>query len=450
MRRVLTVFILLLFISPLVSADRVSYYPDRQSFSLFLHSSATFHIVPGDEPWARGWAKYVDAKLSEVKSHGDDVLVLVGNVDNNPDMARVWNRTGLPPSLSFRPSVVVLNDTILITGSENNIYITWEAFSDIWRLSRASMIVFGAVIILIFTIFFLRLREPSSHAEWSFVASVSAIFVWLLLPSKVAPSDKFLRFFGSALAFSEGGNPNSPSAMVVGYIFRYLTPTDETIWLIHWVLIFLVTGLFFYIAPRRQRELGFISFGLVFATPLVRNAFGPMTLSTLGLTALVLVLAAIFNFTFLPESSGLLQTLALIGVTLLGIVFNPFVALLPLVFVLTFPKRPLRNLSYLMISLAFVAYLYIRFPGWVPENVHVSLNCLTEILKESILPLVTVTYAVLHVGSGIRRRGPTAFLFAVTLTFVVLSLAGLSSPAYSILLLSLLVPRTLHSIIPQT
>ncbi|WP_367883210.1 hypothetical protein [Thermococcus peptonophilus] len=79
-------------------------------------------------PWSKGWAIYIDEKLSMVKARGNDTLVLIGNVYTNDLMAGIWNRTGLDPSTSLRPAIIVLNDTVLITGSPENLYLTYEPF----------------------------------------------------------------------------------------------------------------------------------------------------------------------------------------------------------------------------------------------------------------------------------------------------------------------------------
>ncbi len=76
--------------------------------------------------------------------------------------------------------------------------------------------------------------------------------------------------------------------------------------------------------------------------------------------------------TFSPERwKALLQTLVLSALTLLLITVNPpCMVLVPVIFVLTFPKRHLRNYAYLLITGVGVFLLYTRFglPAEIPRG----------------------------------------------------------------------------------
>lgn len=143
MKRAL-VLLTLVFITllPPVSAGGLTYYPNQSAFQAFLHSNSSYTVIAGNDDWARGgWAYYIDERLHTVKPRGKGTIVLVGNVRDNPEMAKVWARTGLPENASLLPSIVVLNDTVLVTGgSEDNVYLTERAFegSGIHRRSPGS------------------------------------------------------------------------------------------------------------------------------------------------------------------------------------------------------------------------------------------------------------------------------------------------------------------------
>lgn len=448
MRKALAVVTLVLLMAPFVSA--VSYYPSERAFLTFLHSNSTFRVVPGKDCWSRGWAYYVDAKLSEVKGHGNGVLVLVGNVRDNPEMAKLWNESGLDPSRSFEPGVVVLNGTVFVTGSQDNIYETEEAFSQVWKIPPVSFAVFGIAAFVIVLVFGLMLRRDKSYAARFYLLSASLIFVWFTTSlNPVAFTEPFLREFFQALQVAAGGSPANPSALVLGSAFRFIPPTEENVWLGHWLLLLILAGLLFYTAPKRERELGFIAFGLAFSSPVFRRFLTPGP-QLLGLVVMVAVVAVIANSSFAPEGRTILQTLLLTVLTVFGMLFNPYLVLFPVFFAITFPGRPMRNLAYLLGTLTVGGYLYRTFGmgwlgGWVPGRFNVW--CIQEFILQSLLALTLVLYAAMFGKKRCRGRGTTAFLSLSTLGFIAIGAILHPLMPYAFILLSILATRVLHLII---
>ncbi|WP_457742788.1 hypothetical protein [Thermococcus sp.] len=448
MRKALVVVTLMLLMAPFVSA--LSYYPNERAFLTFLHSNSTFRVVPGESYWSRGWAYYVDAKLSEIKKHGNGVIVLVGNVRDNPETARLWNRTGLDPSKSFEPGVIVLNGTIFVTGSETNIYETERAFSQIWEIPPVSFAVFGMIAFAVVLVFGLTLRRDRSYAARFYLLSASLIFVWFTTSLKpMVFANSFLVEFFQALQVAVGGSSTNPTALVLGNAFRFIPPTEENVWLGHWLLLLILAGLLFYTAPKRERELGFITFGLLFSSPAFRRFLTPGP-HLLGLVLTVAIVAVIANSTFVPERRNVLQTLLLTALTVFGMLFNPYLVLFPIFFAITFPGRPLRNLIYLFGTLIVGVYLYRIFGmDWLGSWIfgHFNLWCLQEFILQSLLALTLVLYAALF-GKGRRKgRGTTAFLGLSTATFIGIGMFLHALMPYGFFLLSILATRVLHSII---
>ena len=450
MRKALAVLLLLLLVSPLVSAGQVSYYPDKGSFLRFLNSKTTYRVVPGRDYWAKGWARYVDAKLGEVLQHGNGTLVLVGNVYENPEMKRLWNRTGLPEKASLSPMIIVLNGTVFITGSEDNIYLTHEAFAGVWSPPGKELAVFAFLAFVIVLLFGLLLRRDRSYSARFFLLGASLIFVWFTLSERPVLPGGFLKFFFRALAVSAGEIPSSPLLALVGNVFSLLPPTDEVLWLAHWLFLLTMTGLFFYVAPRRERALGFLAFGLVFSSPIFRSQVATVGTTLFGLILLLLSLAMAINFSFVPGSRRTIEIFLLSAVTVLASIFNPYVLFVPILFALTYPGRKIRNLSYFLLTwTGFLVLCKVYGFYWLVKwsNFQFKLGFVSNLISQSLLGIIVVAYAL---STGLRRirwRGPTAFLAVSTVVFLLsgLFVGGLFS--YSLAMVSILSIRLLYSII---
>lgn len=449
MKRTLTVILLLLLIIPPVSAVGVTYYPDRKSFDAFLASNSTYRVVPGRDYWSRGWAYYVDSKLSLIKKHGQRVLILVGNVEDNPEMAKLWEETNLPPSASFKPSVIVLNTTIFITGSADNIYLTEEALAGVWKPPGTTLTVFWILFLGISLLFLLALARSEEHATKFFVLSSSLVFTWILLSKPSPPAESFQRLFLKGLEVAVGAPPRTPLEALLGGFFSVVPPIEENLWLVHWLFLLIMTGLFFYVVPKGERELGFVAFGLAFSAPLLRNSVASTTISAGGMALVLLTLAVMMNSTLTPESS-FIHSLTMSLLTLLTAVFNPLLLLIPLAFFVTYPERLNRNALYFFLLIAETVLLGALFPAWFRPS-KVSFDWF-EFLKDSLLPFMVIVYLCWKERKSVRGeiKRPTTFLAVLFFLFLAVSAGGLCEPAYAYLFLAILVPRALYKPFTQT
>jgi len=454
MRKAPVLITLILLLIPVVSAGELVYHPDRDAFQAFLDSSSSYTVVPGSDDWARGWAYYVDEKLYTIKPHGNDTLVLVGNVYNNRLMASVWNRTGLPENASLLPSIIVLNNTVLITGSEDNIYLTERAFEDLWNPPRGSLVVFPLLAITIFVLFLVSLSGDGSHAGRFYTLAASLYLLWYLTADRPRLTEGFLAYLLSSLEFAVGGLPDSPLSALMGGVFRVIPPIEENIVFIHWLLVLLVLSFSFYVAPRRAREMGFLVFGMTFVAPMFREGFGQVSGSALGMAGFVITLAIISNVTFSPEAwKALLQTAVLSAFTLLAVAINPYLVMIPLIFVAAFPKRHLRNYAYLLITGAGVFLLYGAFgiPVSLPPEMNPgALEYLQEFLLNGGLVVATALYAAFNRKGRIGLKGMTAFLTLATLAYLPMAFFVPSLFPYCLLLLAALAVRLIHALTPRT
>ena len=454
MKRILVLIMLTLLLAPPVTADELTYYPDKTSFLAFLNSSSSYTVVPGDDEWTRGWARYVDERLRTIKPHGNDTLVLVGNVYNNNLIASLWNQTALPEEASLLPSLIVLNNTLIITGAEDNIYLTERAFENLWNPPQSSRILFPFIVFIIALLFIASLSGDKSHAGRFYALTFSLYLLWYLTADRPALTDEFLRHLLSSLKFTVGGFPDSPLSALMGIAFRVIPPIEENIVFIHWILILIIISFSFYLAPKRAREMGFLVFSLTFVAPMFRDELGSISGSALGLAAFVVTLSMIGNVTFSPEGwKSLLQTVILSLFTLLAIAINPYLAVIPLIFIIAFPKRQLRNYAYLALTGAGMILIYRTFgiPGDVPSTLDPTAALyLRRFLLDGGLPIATALYSVSMRGeeTRIRTKGPTAFLLLITLVYLPMALFNPSLFPYCFVLLAALAVRLLHALTP--
>ncbi|MBP1911399.1 hypothetical protein [Thermococcus stetteri] len=448
MKRALPALFLLIMLAGSVSAAGVSYYPDKEAFMKFLDSNLTYQIVPGNDPWSKGWAIYVDEKLSRIKGHGNDTIVLVGNVYTNDLIAEVWNQTGLDPSASLTPSIIVLNDTVLITGSSENLYLTYEPFVGIKMNSvKIAITIMGVVYVILMMII---LKRDGSYAGSMFLMGSLLLGEWALLEPLSAP---FLsKTLYLSLARLNGAPTNDVSIVVVSHILEILPPDEVLFWAVRWLLVFFLLGATTYTAHRRERSLGIVAFFLVLSAPLFRKWLLTSN-EILGLLSFAVVVAIVCSSNFAPSSSGVASVLMMSLFTVLGMVFNPYLVFLPLVFLVVFPGRTTRNASYLLLSAIGILLIYLSLGNswvspWHPDELNSKV--LIDIVREGLLQLVVLVYVGARMIARrndikIRRKGPTVFVGTVTVILLLLTPIESGLLPYSLFSLSILAARLIRT-----
>lgn len=450
MKKALPALFLLLMLAGSVSAAKVSYYPNKEAFVKFLDSNLTYQVVPGNDPWSRGWATYIDEKLSAVKIHGNDTFVLVGNVYTNDLIAKIWNETGLDPSASLEPSIIVLNGTVLITGSSENLYLTYEPFVDIKEntvkiaVVTLSIIVYAAILMLV-------LRRDGSYAGSIFLMGALLLGEWVLL--KQVPLLSISKTLYLSLARLNGAPINDVPIVIISHALEVLPPDERMFWAVRWLLIFVLLGVTAYTAHRRERSMGIVAFFLVLSAPSFR---GWLLTSNyiLGLLAFAVVVAVVCSSNFAPSASGVFSMLLMALFTVVGTAFNPYLALLPLVFVIVFPGRVSRNLPYFLLSYLGIIWIYSVLGkdwllSWYPDSFHTEI--ITEnIAKEALLQLLVLVYVGAKMISKrketkIRRKGPTVFVGVVTVILLLLTPFKPELLPYSLYSLSVLAVRVIKA-----
>ena len=98
--------IMLFLMLPLVSASQLEFYPNKNAFEKFLSDGRTYYVISGESEYSQAWGWYVDEKLSRFKDRGSEVLVLVGNVYDNPEMKKLHR--GREEYIPYREGILTI------------------------------------------------------------------------------------------------------------------------------------------------------------------------------------------------------------------------------------------------------------------------------------------------------------------------------------------------------
>ncbi|WP_058946901.1 hypothetical protein [Thermococcus sp. 2319x1] len=408
----------LLFMLPLASASQLEFYPNENAFEEFLSDGRTYHVVSGESDYSKAWGWYVDEKLSRFKDKGDEVLVLVGNVYDNPEMKKLWNLTGLPPEASLEPSVIVLNGVVLFTGSEGNMYLIEKAFSSHYRFRSAEVygLLFAGIFLVLFFAFWFSNHGTYTHFFYLLVVSLLAFWVSNSMPFTIG-EDFLKNTFQSALMETK----DSLLSLALNSYFQVYSPTEEALLVLHLFILFFTSTLIFFTAPKPYRELGFLVFGLMFSSPSFRNSIADFS-TNIGVFLLVLVAALTLNAKFTEGSPKVMGQVFLLSlVVAAGSLVWPYLIVFPFFTFFVFPTKSIRNSIYLGLSITFFILGANVFS--IPEiSLSFDPGSLFVFLREGILQLILISYLLFDFRRSIlNMRGGKALFFWLLVIFVPLS-----------------------------
>lgn len=292
--------------------------------------------------------------------------------------------------------------------------------------SSVRMLLFiGAALTMILMVS-IHLEESGGYAHVFYLLSISAIAMWIL----------------------NAGVPNMNPLLnlLSGILHKFgsekTIPIETAFYIYVFILLLFITAVF-YATPRRSRELGFLTFGMIFSMPFFRGIMYPPKPELIGLTAFMLSVAMATSLVFSPRFiTGVLQTLILSTFTLLSILMEPWSAVLPIAFVLTFPRKR-RNAAY--VTFVLIGTLLASGNGLM---YHPNAPGLTprKVLLQSMLPLSLLVYAVIFKAPAIitilrNSKGPTPFLILLLATFAAGSVFSQSLVPYTLATLIVLSVR---------
>ena len=292
--------------------------------------------------------------------------------------------------------------------------------------SLVRLLLFIGIALTMILVVSIHLEGAGEYAHVFYLLSISSIVMWILnagIPD-MNPILKLLSDILNRFGFKQ-------------------TISTETAFYIYVFILLLFTTAVFYSTPKRSRELGFLTFGMIFSMPFFRDLIYPPKPELIGLTAFMLTVAMATSLVFSPRFiTGGLQTLILSAFTLLSILMEPWSAILPIAFVLTFPRRK-RNAAY--VAFVLVGTLLALRNGMI-YHPHAHGISQRKVLLQSVLPLSLLVYAVIFKARTIitilrNSKGPTPFLVFLLVTFAVGSIFSQSLIPYTMTTLIVLSVR---------
>ncbi|EHR79307.1 hypothetical protein OCC_07461 [Thermococcus litoralis DSM 5473] len=406
---------MLLFMLPLASASQLEFYPNENAFEEFLSDGKTYYVITGESDYSKAWGWYVDEKLSRFKDKGDEVLVLVGNVYDNPEMKKLWNLTELPPEASLKPSVIVLNNLVFLTGDENNIYLIEKAFSQHYRFRNREeyTLLFAGILLSLFFAFLFSRHGTYTHFFYLLVMSLFALWISNSMPFTIG-EDFLKNTFQSALL----GNKGSLLSFALNSYFQVYSPTEEALLVLHLFILFFTSTLIFFTAPKPYRELGFLVFGLMFASPSFRGSITDLSTS-ISVFLLVLVAALTLNAKFTEESPKVIGHVFLLSlIVAAGSLVWPYLIVFPFFTFFVFPTKSIRNSIYVGLSITFFI-LGINVFSIPTISLSFDPSSLLVFLREGILQLILISYLLFNFRrSVLNMRGGKALFFWLLVVFI--------------------------------
>jgi len=378
-------FLLSLLLIPLASAESVYYYPSLNEVNSIFSSNLTYQVVSGNETWAKEWGMVIDETLRATLRRGKNpnCIILVGNLKNNAYMRKVWSQTHLPANYSYQPGIIVLDNgrLVLFVGSSRNFYKTMSVFNS-FQMPLSYQIFLYFLIVIFGILFLLELKKWNRGTTYSYSLVFLLYLVWLSNLSTSQVSSSFYRVLGQTM---------SKIPHIFNLLDKYFPISVFTIEITSLLVLFFLMSLSFYIVPPHARDVGFIVFGLMFSSPIIREYAHVVRLNVFGLLTLALFLTILSNVDF-PKRRRFLRAFTffiLAVLTVIMYILNPFLILTALAMILSYPNRRTEIIVYL----AFVLIILSRL-GF--SNLSVSefhLEPAVEFLWNSLLSLLLFLYS---------------------------------------------------------
>ncbi|NJE08092.1 hypothetical protein E3E31_06080 [Thermococcus sp. M39] len=264
------------------------------------------------------------------------------------------------------------------------------AFKWIQLHSDTARIIVLAVLLIAFLLLVYNLFKESSEAFVLYLLVISMTILWFFNSNEFVIKPVFWDSFSFELV--------------------YLT------------LLLLLSCFIFYLAPKLSRELGFLIYGLAFASPTFREAVKTFDKNFFVLFFFVATLALIMNLSYTPKTfRAVLDTFLLSIFTVISIELNFYASAIPLAFIIAFPKRNKRNYVYIGLTLIGIVVLSEIFGTSISTKLFDKscLYVLTRFIKESFIQLVLILYLfATNFKVAIRMRGQVLFLLILTLMYL--------------------------------
>ncbi|AIF69730.1 hypothetical protein PAP_06675 [Palaeococcus pacificus DY20341] len=395
------------------SPSNIVVYPSKEAVWEYIKEGGEWEIVEGNSSVALRWSKLIQNELHKY-SGKEKRLVLVGNVQNNALLNETWSEIGeLPEVYTLYPSIVLMNGTLFITGSDENLPLIERFFEENKDVGGEDILKFSLLLLVLVLAFFVALDDRRFY-----LAALILTAVWVLysIEAFVLAWDSLFVYFDGALSLSYlghyetiiGGRGFPGLSYLFLAFFRVFSPTVESVILYQIFMLFLLlSSLFLFF---KNKELAFISYLLILTIPLFRQYTYTISTELTFLTFLLLSLA------FLRYKTAKSTILASASASL-GALVRFQALILPLISLALF--RDVYGILFILASLSFYFGLtfvtHRGFWGYISEASSKGITSslvvsnaqfyLPKLLLNGFVPIVLLIW---HFAKG--KRGLTPVL----------------------------------------
>lgn len=281
----------------------------------------------------------------------------------------------------------------------------------------------GSYVLLVAATFviFMEFVGSSTSARAVYLLTTLLLVMWFLNGwHALSISSSFVDGpFSSTLLINSGAYPRDVLAYIIYPWFAFFGFNGTSMLLLHVYLIFIVASLTFFLVPKPSREMGFVLFGMFFSVPHLRGAISTLSEPLFELLFFELLLAVALNFTFVKNRGvAILEVVVFALLTSITALILPVALLIPLAFVLAYPRGYRRNYLYILLTAVLLSvgnhFFGLPIPEWRTAPPAFP-------LKEYLVQLFLLLYGLGEAyNAGLRKRGgvgQTWFLGWVVLMF---------------------------------
>ncbi|ADC70358.1 hypothetical protein MFS40622_1687 [Methanocaldococcus sp. FS406-22] len=351
--RVETAYLVLSNFYNINCSGNLIFYPSKELILKTIIEKRNWIIIEGNSPISKKWSKFIYYSLKK-DHHGNKTVIYVGNINNNPQMRDNWN-IKLPYIVSFCPAVIYYNNTLYITGSDENLpstigrlfakHITYE-FND--------LLLFFIILLITSAIFYYYIRSPYYivaliiSALWIFWHKYDFGIVWdaLFVYLDGALSLLYLGHYETIIS----GRSFCGLSYCLYVWFHIFKPSLESIVFYQIYMFFIMVGFIFLYFKRKF--LGLIVMLILLGIPLFKKYILMFSTELTFLTFLMIILHILKNF-----KGKNLEIIILSLLTSISALVRVHSLAIPLIY--AFYQKNKQSLLYLMLSI--VLYLTLLF-----------------------------------------------------------------------------------------
>lgn len=411
------------------SSGELIYYPSKNAIIEFIDEKRNWKVISGNSDISIRWSKFVENQLPRSNDiENETFYVYVGNINNNPGMNESWNHREIPEIVSFSPAVILSNNTLFITGSDENLPITIGRLFSKQDIDYSSSDFFKFIILLAITLGIFYSIIKSRY--YLFGAIITILWIIHSFDKFCVVWDTLLVYLDGALSLTYLGHyetiihgRNFPGLSYCLYFwFKLFSPSIQSILLYQVYLCFiLMSFVFLYF---KKKELGLAAWLILLSIPLFREyiTWFSTELTFLGFMAVIL-------YGLKNSKNSKLNIIVLSIITSISALIRVHIMIIPLIYLIF--QRNKNALIYNILSILLYVILlnltYGQVMGYLDEisikggiTLDLVINNIHYYLPKFIhLMIIPIFILILEIWNKMKFNN---FMLLTGITFLIMPL----------------------------